>query len=66
MDLLGDDHRRYYAIKQALERFDDAFYNRLARTVNAIPRERRTLGRIFAEALVRHPTLLPVAARFFV
>jgi len=66
MDLLGDDHRKYYAIKQALERFDDAFYNRLARTVSTIPRERRTLGRIFAEALVRHPTLLPVAARFFV
>jgi digeranylgeranylglycerophospholipid reductase len=66
MGLLGDDHRKYYAIKQALERFDDAFYNRLARTVNAIPRERRTLGRIFAEALVRHPPLLPVAARFFV
>ena len=66
MDLLGDDHRKYYAIKQALERFDDGFFNRLARTVNAIPRERRTLGRIFAEALVRHPTLLPVAARFFV
>ena len=66
MDLLGDDHRKYYAIKQALERFDDAFFNRLARSVNAIPRERRTLGRVFAEALVRHPALLPVAARFFV
>ena len=66
MDLLGEDHRKYYAIKQALERFDDAFFNRLAVTVNAIPRPRRTLGRIFAAALVRHPTLLPVAARFFV
>jgi len=66
MALLGDDHRKYYAIKQALERFDDAFFNGLARTVNAIPRDRRTLGRIFAAALVRHPALLPVAARFFV
>jgi digeranylgeranylglycerophospholipid reductase len=66
MDLLGEDHRKYYAIKQALERFDDAFFNRLAVTVNAIPRAHRTLGRIFAAALVRHPTLLPVAARFFV
>ena len=66
MRLLGDDHLKYYALKQALERFDDAFFNRLARTVNAIPLERRTLGRIFAAALVRHPALLPVAARFFV
>ncbi len=66
MALLGDDHLKYYAIKQALERFDDAFFNVLARTITAIPRERRTLGRIFAAALVRHPQLLPVAARFFV
>jgi digeranylgeranylglycerophospholipid reductase len=66
MRLLGDDHLKYYRIKQALERLDDDFFNGLARTVNAIPREKRTLGRIFAHALVRHPQLIPVAARFFV
>jgi hypothetical protein len=66
MQLLGDDHVKYARIKQALERLDDEFYNGLARTVNAIPETRRTLGRIFAHALVRHPQLIPVAARFFV
>ena len=66
MKLLGDDHLRYYRIKQALEGLDDAFFNGLARTVNAIPQGKRTLGRIFAHALVRHPQLIPVAARFFV
>jgi digeranylgeranylglycerophospholipid reductase len=66
MRLLGEDHLKYYRIKQALERLDDDFFNGLARTVNAIPRDRRTLGRIFAHALVRHPQLIPVAARFFV
>jgi digeranylgeranylglycerophospholipid reductase len=66
MALLGDDHLKYYRIKQALERLDDEFYNRLARTVNAIPETKRSLGRIFAQALVRHPQLIPVAARFFV
>lgn len=65
MALLGDDHLRYYRIKQALEELDDSFFNGLARTVNAIPKEKRTLGRIFAHALVRHPQLIPVAARFF-
>jgi digeranylgeranylglycerophospholipid reductase len=65
MELLGDDHLKYYRIKQALEDLDDRFFNSLARTVNAIPREKRTLGRIFAHALVRHPQLIPVAARFF-
>ena len=65
MDLLGDDHLKYYRIKQALEDLDDAFFNGLARTVNAIPQQKRSLGRIFAHALVKHPQLIPVAARFF-
>ena len=66
MRLLGDDHQRFYQVKEALARFDDAFYDRLARTVNRIPEHRRTLRRIFSEALVRHPTLLPVVAKYFV
>jgi digeranylgeranylglycerophospholipid reductase len=66
MHLLGDDHRRFYKIKEALGRFDDAFFDGLARTVNRIPLRKRTLGRIFAHALVQHPTLLPVVAKYFV
>ena len=65
MQLLGDDHVRFYRIKEALARFDDAFYDGLARTVNRIPEPRRTLRRIFGEALVRHPALLPVVAKYF-
>lgn len=66
MTLLGEDHLRFYQIKEALNRFDDGFYNELARTVNRIPIESRSLGRIFASALFRHPSLIPVAARYFV
>ena len=66
MDLLGDDHLKYYRIKQALESVDDAFFNALARTVNKIPQDKRSIGRIFAHALIKHPQLIPVAARFFV
>src|SRR6266540_3078018 len=66
MELLGEDHLKYYRIKQALESVDDAFFNKLARTVNKIPKEKRSIGRIFAHALIRHPQLIPVAARFFV
>ena len=65
MALLGDDHLKYYRLKHALEDLDDAFFNSLARTVNAIPIEKRTLGRIFTHALAKHPQLIPVAARFF-
>ena len=66
MKLLGEDHLRFYKLKEALNKFDDGFYNDLARTVNGIAMEKRTLGRIFATALVRHPSLLPVAAKYFV
>ena len=66
MSLLGDDHVRFYRLKEALGKFDDGFYDGLARTVNRIPQDRRTLGRIFGAALTRHPTLLPVVAKYFV
>lgn len=66
MALMGDDHERFYRIKEALNKFDDEFYNRLARTVNGIAPDKRTLGRVFAQALMQHPSLLPVAARYFV
>ena len=66
MELLGEDHLKYYRIKHALEDVDDASFNALARTVNRIPQEKRSIGRIFAHALVKHPQLIPVAARFFV
>jgi digeranylgeranylglycerophospholipid reductase len=66
MELLGDDHLKYYRLKRALEDLDDPFFNALARTANTIAPEKRTLGRIFAHALVKHPQLIPVAARFFI
>ena len=66
MTLLGDDHVRFYRVKEALSRFDDAFYDRLARSVSRIPETKRTLRRIFAQALIQHPALLPVIAKYFV
>lgn len=65
MALLGQDHLLYYRVKETLNTFDDPFFNALARTVNGIPPEQRSLGRVFAHALVRHPSLLPIAARLF-
>lgn len=66
MDMLGEDHLKYYRIKQALEHMDDAFLNSLARTANKIEPSKRTIGRVFTKALIKHPQLIPVAARFFV
>jgi len=66
MSLLGEDHVRFHRVKEALTRFDDAFFDGLARTVNGIAPEKRTLGRIFAHALVRQPALLGVIGKYFV
>ncbi len=66
MRLLGDAHKLYYKLKETINRFDDEFFNRLARTCNDIPMPKRTLGRVVASALVHHPTLLPIAAKLFV
>jgi digeranylgeranylglycerophospholipid reductase len=66
MSLLGDDHVRFHRVKEALTKSDDAFFDGLARTVNGIAPEKRTLGRIFAHALVRQPALLGVIGKYFV
>lgn len=66
MALLGDDHVRFHRLKDALSKFDDAFFDNLAKTVNGIAQEKRTLRRIFGSALMHHPTLLPVVAKYFV
>ena len=65
MDLVGDDLLKYHRLKEALATLPDEFFNKLARTVNAITPEKRTMGRVFAHALVNQPALLPIAARFF-
>jgi digeranylgeranylglycerophospholipid reductase len=66
MEMLGDDHIRFHRLKDALSKFEDAFFDDLARTVNKIDNEKRTLRRIFGSALMHHPTLLPVVAKYFV
>jgi digeranylgeranylglycerophospholipid reductase len=66
MELLGEDHLKYYRLKQALEQMDDAFLNSLARTMNNVAPGKRTLGRALTHAVIRHPQLIPIVARFFV
>lgn len=65
MALLGRDHVWYSRINDAIHGAGDPFLDQLARVTNGIPDGKRTLRRVFAHALVRHPSLIPVAARFF-
>ena len=66
MALLGRDHVWYYKMNDAIHAMSDEALDDLARTVNRIPLEKRTLARVMAAALVHHPTLLPLAAKLFV
>lgn len=65
MALLGDDHERFYRVKEALGKFDDQFFDSLACSVSSIPEDKRTLRRIFCSALFQQPALLPVIFRYF-
>jgi len=65
MSMLGNDHERFYRVKEALGKFDDAFFDGLACSVNGIPEQKRTLRRIFTTALFQQPALLPVIFRYF-
>jgi len=49
MRMLGDDHIRFHRLKDALSKFDDAFFDNLAKTVNGIAHEKRTLRQDFRE-----------------
>jgi len=65
MALQGRDHVWHKRINDAIQGMSDESLDRLARTVDSIPAHKRTLGRVVAEALVRQPSLLGVAARLF-
>jgi len=65
MALLGDAHAKYYKLKEAVNKLDDDFFNRLARTINGIPLENRSVGRVMVSALIHHPSLVPIAAQLF-
>ncbi len=60
---LGTVHRRYHRVKEALFHLPDDAYDDLARAISALPRERRTLGRILKRSLASRPSLVLEVAR---
>ncbi|HID10801.1 MAG TPA: NAD(P)/FAD-dependent oxidoreductase [Candidatus Latescibacteria bacterium] len=57
-DELGRVHRMAYRIKEAIYKLSDDDFNHIARRMNELPPEDRTLGKAFQLALLRHPGLL--------
>jgi digeranylgeranylglycerophospholipid reductase len=63
---LGKRHEIFERIKNGIFNFSDEKFNKIARSFNKIPYEKRTLGRLFATALVNQPSLLMDIAKVFV
>jgi digeranylgeranylglycerophospholipid reductase len=55
---LGNAHRRYYKLKEAINKFSDDHLNKTAHLMQKIEPQKQTLTRIFQTALRNQPSLL--------
>ncbi len=61
----GKNHERMHRLKKAVYKLTDDDLNRTANSVLALQPEKRTLGNVFKNALIRHPSLILDVARAF-
>ncbi len=65
-DRLGKRHETFNRIKNGIYNFSDEKFNKIAHSFNSVPFEKRSLGKIFAHALMNQPSLLVDIAKVFV
>ena len=65
-DRLGKRHETFERIKNGIYNFSDEKFNKIARSFNKVPYEKRTLGKLFTTALINQPSLLIDIAKVFV
>lgn len=65
-DRLGRRHEIFDRIKNGIYNFSDEKFNNIARVVNKVPYEKRTLGKVFTRALINQPSLLFDVAKVFI
>jgi len=63
---LGKRHEIFERLKNGIYNFDDNKFNKIAHSFNKVPKNKRTLGRLFTTALVNQPSLLIDIAKVFV
>ena len=63
---LGKRHETFNRIKEGIFNFSDEKFNIIAHSINKIPFEKRTLGRVFRTALIKQPSLIVDIAKVFV
>lgn len=64
-DSLGIRHHRYYRIKKVIYKFKDGDLNSIADGISKLPRNQQTLGNIFKQAVIKHPTLILDVMKLF-
>lgn len=64
-DRLGKRHEIFDRIKNGIYNFSDEKFNKIAHSFNKIPYEKRTLKRLFTNALINQPSLLIDVAKVF-
>ncbi|HKI77333.1 MAG TPA: FAD-dependent monooxygenase, partial [Ignavibacteriaceae bacterium] len=63
---LGKRHETFNSIKNGIYNFTDEKFNKIAHSFNKVPYDKRSLGKIFASALMNQPSLLVDIAKVFV
>ncbi len=63
---LGKRHEIFERLKNGIYNFDDNKFNKIAHSFNKVPKDKRTLGRLFTTALINQPALLVDIAKVFV
>ena len=54
----GKDYQRLYKIKETINKLEDEDLNSIAKSVNSVPEEKRSLMTIFNKAVYKKPSLL--------
>ena len=65
-DRLGKRHVIFNRIKEGIFNFSDEKFNKIAHSIEKIPFEKRTLGKVFTTALINQPSLLVDVAKVFI
>ncbi|MDR3625549.1 MAG: NAD(P)/FAD-dependent oxidoreductase [Ignavibacteriaceae bacterium] len=65
-DRLGKRHETFERIKNGIYNFSDDKFNKIAHSFNKVPKDKRSLGRLFTTALINQPSLLVDIAKVFV
>jgi digeranylgeranylglycerophospholipid reductase len=63
---VGKRHEIYDRLKNGIYNFDDEKFNKIAHSFIKVPVNKRTLGKLFATALINNPPLLIDIAKVFI